>query len=76
MAENILDSFELKLAKAQTDYENLFGTPAPIWGYDEDELLELLIKAIDDKVEMKSISELVFENQGIKDIDGEVDIKI
>tara|TARA_R100000808_G_C2117087_1_gene129393 strand:- start:492 stop:722 length:231 start_codon:yes stop_codon:yes gene_type:complete len=75
MTKNILDSFELKLAKALTNYENLFGTPAPVWGYDEDELLELLESAIDDKVEMKPVSELVFKNQGIKDVDGEVDIK-
>lgn len=76
MAKDILKDFSLRLAKALTDYESLFGEPAPSFGYDEEELLESLEKALESKEPIESVAEKTYKSIGAKSDDDKADIKI
>jgi len=63
--------FEIRLANAIGRYEILFGEHPPTWGYREDELYSLLLKSLEDKVEMPRIDERI---RDVLDIDDEANI--
>ena len=76
MAKKKLIDFNIRVAKAQTDYENLFGEPAPSFGYDEEELLENLEQALESKEPMDSMAEKTYKSVGAESDDEKADIKI
>ena len=51
--------FEIRLANAIGRYEIMFGEHPPSFGYNEDELYTLLLKSLEEKVELPRIDEKI-----------------
>ena len=56
---------------AWSKYEQLFGEKPPIFGYDENDILPAIIKALETKKPMPGMHEIIEENLGITDEDRE-----
>ena len=50
-------------------YEQLFGEKPPIFGYEEEDILPAIIKAIETKKPMPGMNEIIEERLGITDED-------
>ena len=50
-------------------YEQMFGENPPIFGYDEEDILPAIIKAIETKKPMPGMHEIIEEELGITDED-------
>ena len=59
--------FEIRLANAIGRYEIMFGEHPPTFGYGEDELYTLLLKSLEEKVELPRIDEKIKDVMDIDD---------
>ena len=59
--------FEIRLANAIGRYEIMFGEHPPSFGYNEDELYTLLLKSLEEKVELPRIDEKIKDVMDIDD---------
>lgn len=60
-----------ELEIAWSEYEKLFGEKPPIFGYEEEEILPAIIKALETKKPMPGMHEIIEEELGITDEDRE-----
>ena len=58
---------EIRLANAIGRYEIMFGEHPPSFGYNEDELYTLLLKSLEEKVELPRIDEKIKDVMDIDD---------
>ena len=52
-------------------YKNMFGGYPPVFGYEEEDILPAIIKAIETKKPMPGMNEIIEERLGITDEDRE-----
>jgi len=60
-----------ELEIAWSEYEKLFGEKPPIFGYEEEEILPAIIKALEKKKPMPGMHEIIEKELGITDEDRE-----
>ena len=57
------------LKKAWEKYENLFGENPPVFGYSEEDILPAIHKAIETKIPMPGMDEIIEKELGITEKD-------
>ena len=57
------------MEKAWEKYEKLFGEKPPVFGYDDKDILPAIIKAIETKIPMPGMDEIIEKELGITEKD-------
>ena len=67
MAQEKKLPFEIRLANAIGKYESQFGEHPPEFGYEKEELYQLLLNSLENNVEMLSIDEKIVDTMDFDD---------